>query len=116
MHQGDGHSLLRPEYVESLFVLWRATGNQTYRDWGWDVAAGVERAARVPTGGYASVADVGAAQPALRDHMESFFLAETLKCGGGGARRGARWAWGARATASDDPPPTFPPQVPVAAV
>ena len=81
IHPGDGHSLLRPEYVESLFVLWRVTRNPKYRDWGWDVAVAIQRHARVPAGGYASVQDV-AVQPGsvvLRDHMESFFLAETLK-------------------------------------
>ena len=34
---GARHSLLRPETVESLFVLWRTTGNQRYREWGWAI-------------------------------------------------------------------------------
>ena len=79
IHPADGHSLLRPEYVESLFVLWRVTGEQKWRDWGWDVAMAIQKHARVPKGGYASVNSVSAAHPELRDHMESFFLAETLK-------------------------------------
>ena len=29
--------LLRPETVESFFVLWRLTHDQKYRDWGWEV-------------------------------------------------------------------------------
>ena len=29
--------LLRPETVESFFVMWRLTHNQMYRDWGWEV-------------------------------------------------------------------------------
>ena len=29
--------LLRPETVESYFVLWRITHDQKYRDWGWEV-------------------------------------------------------------------------------
>eukprot|EP00117_Sycon_ciliatum_P036322 scpid103805/ scgid2537/ Endoplasmic reticulum mannosyl-oligosaccharide 1,2-alpha-mannosidase; ER alpha-1,2-mannosidase; ER mannosidase 1; Man9GlcNAc2-specific-processing alpha-mannosidase; Mannosidase alpha class 1B member 1 len=33
----DRHNLLRPEAVESLFILYRITGNETYRDWGWEV-------------------------------------------------------------------------------
>ena len=33
----DAHNLLRPEMLESLFVLWRATGNTKYRDWGWHI-------------------------------------------------------------------------------
>lgn len=29
--------LLRPETVETYFVLWRTTHDQKYRDWGWEV-------------------------------------------------------------------------------
>ena len=29
--------LLRPETVETYFVLWRFTHDQKYRDWGWEV-------------------------------------------------------------------------------
>ena len=29
--------LLRPETVESFFVLWRVTHDQKYREWGWKV-------------------------------------------------------------------------------
>ena len=79
IHPGDAHSLLRPEYIESLFYLWRLTGNDTYRDWAWDAAMAIQRHARVPTGGYASVDSVLAEQAVHRDHMESFFLGETLK-------------------------------------
>ena len=79
IHPADGHSLLRPEYVESLFILWRVTGEQRWRDWGWDAAVAIQKHARVDGGGYASVSSVSSARPQLRDHMESFFLAETLK-------------------------------------
>ena len=75
----DAHSLLRPEHVESLFVLWRITRQQRFRDWGWEVATAIERHARVPTGGYASVDSVLDASAPKRDSMESFFLGETLK-------------------------------------
>lgn len=30
------HYILRPEVVESYFVMWRLTHDQKYRDWGWD--------------------------------------------------------------------------------
>ena len=33
----DAHNLLRPETVESLFVLWRVTGDAQYREWGWHI-------------------------------------------------------------------------------
>ena len=32
---GARHNLLRPEAAEALFYAYRATHNETYRDWGW---------------------------------------------------------------------------------
>jgi len=36
----DVDSLLRPETVESLFYLWRVTGDTMYQDWGWGTSFG----------------------------------------------------------------------------
>ncbi len=33
----DNHYILRPETVESLFVLYRVTGDPIYQDWGWEI-------------------------------------------------------------------------------
>ncbi len=33
----DRHNLLRPETVESLFYLYRLTGEEKYRKWGWNI-------------------------------------------------------------------------------
>lgn len=33
----DRHNLLRPETVESLFYLYRLTGDRKYQDWGWEI-------------------------------------------------------------------------------
>jgi hypothetical protein len=30
-------NVLRPEAVESIFMLWRITGDPMYRDWGWEI-------------------------------------------------------------------------------
>jgi mannosyl-oligosaccharide alpha-1,2-mannosidase len=30
----DAHNLQRPETVESLYVMWRVTGDPVYREWG----------------------------------------------------------------------------------
>ncbi|KAL1500514.1 hypothetical protein AB1Y20_013170 [Prymnesium parvum] len=75
------HSLLRPETVESLFILWRVTGKQRYRDWGWDVFLAIERGCKISTGGYSGVLDVTRPAHELQynGRMESFFTAETLK-------------------------------------
>jgi len=75
----DSHSILRPEAVESLFYLFRITGDTVYQDWGWQIAQAFERHAKVASGGYASLNSVLTDPPRKRDKMESFFLAETLK-------------------------------------
>ena len=97
----DAHNLLRPETVESLFLLYRVTGRDEWRDAGWAMWRAWEKHARVASGGYAgvdSVVDVVAedtketekhennARRALTridlnriDKMESFWLSETLK-------------------------------------
>ncbi|SPQ98628.1 unnamed protein product (mitochondrion) [Plasmodiophora brassicae] len=75
------HNLLRPETVESLFILWRLTHDQKYRDWGWKIFESFRRHCRVPSGGYSSLRDVLVTDNERNwsDHMESFFLGETLK-------------------------------------
>ena len=35
IHDADAFSILRPETVESLFYMYRFTGDPKYRDWGW---------------------------------------------------------------------------------
>jgi mannosyl-oligosaccharide alpha-1,2-mannosidase len=76
---GAKHCLLRPEAVESFFVMFRLTGDERYREWGWEVAQAIEAKARIESGGYSSLRDVTADPPSYKDHQESFFLAETLK-------------------------------------
>ncbi|XP_010875948.3 endoplasmic reticulum mannosyl-oligosaccharide 1,2-alpha-mannosidase [Esox lucius] len=76
----DGHNLLRPETVESLFYLYRFTKDAKYRDWGWDILQSFNKYTRVPSGGYTSISNVrDPVNPGPRDKMESFFLGETLK-------------------------------------
>ncbi|GMI97539.1 ALPHA-MANNOSIDASE IB, alpha-mannosidase 1 [Hibiscus trionum] len=69
-------NILRPETIESLFYLWRLTGNKTYQEWGWNIFQAFERNSRIETG-YVGLKDVNTG---LKDNMmQSFFLAETLK-------------------------------------
>lgn len=70
---------MRPEVVESIFVMWRVTRNPKYRRWGLNIAQAIEKHAKVETGGYSGIEDVLADPPKKNDHQESFFLAETLK-------------------------------------
>ncbi|KAI8430991.1 hypothetical protein MSG28_001084 [Choristoneura fumiferana] len=74
----DAHSLLRPEFIESLLYMYQITGNTTYQEWGWQIYQGFEKYAKVPNG-YTSLANVKTDKPVQRDMMESFFLSETLK-------------------------------------
>lgn len=67
---------LRPELVESTYMLYKATRNPMYLDVGRDVVASLQRSAKCRCG-YCHIADVESHEQ--DDHMESFFLAETVK-------------------------------------
>ena len=90
----DRRYLLRPELVESLFVLYRVTKNPLYQEWAWEIFASIEKHCKRDWG-YAGVDDVyhrrqpesgvtpkedanGSTIP-LVDDMPSYFIAETLK-------------------------------------
>ncbi|KAL6972573.1 mannosyl-oligosaccharide alpha-1,2-mannosidase [Sarracenia purpurea var. burkii] len=73
---GTSWNILRPETVESLFYLWRLTGNKTYQEWGWNIFEAFEKNSHVESG-YVGLKDVNTG---VKDNMmQSFFLAETLK-------------------------------------
>ncbi|XP_068336103.1 mannosyl-oligosaccharide 1,2-alpha-mannosidase MNS1-like [Pyrus communis] len=73
---GTSWNILRPETVESLFYLWRLTGNKTYQEWGWNIFQAFEKNSRIESG-YVGLKDVNTGD---KDNMmQSFFLAETLK-------------------------------------
>ena len=74
----DRRYLLRPETIESLYVLWRVTGDEKWRERGYEIFTAIEKVAKTKYG-YASVGDVGMEKPTLIDEMPSYFLAETLK-------------------------------------
>jgi len=75
----DAYYALRPEYVESLLHLYRATKDDVYRERGWVVFEALRRHCRVESGAFTGLKDVYAAAPRRDDAMPSFFLAETLK-------------------------------------
>ncbi|PON53193.1 Glycoside hydrolase [Parasponia andersonii] len=76
MSVGTSWNILRPETVESLFYLWRLTGNKTYQEWGWNIFQAFEKNSRIESG-YVGLKDVNSG---VKDNMmQSFFLAETLK-------------------------------------
>uniref|UniRef100_A0A0E0N358 alpha-1,2-Mannosidase n=1 Tax=Oryza rufipogon TaxID=4529 RepID=A0A0E0N358_ORYRU len=67
---------LRPELIESTYWLFKATRDYRYLDVGRDILASLQYGAKCPCG-YCHISDVETHQQ--DDHMESFFLAETVK-------------------------------------
>ncbi|KAA0186645.1 hypothetical protein HAZT_HAZT006204 [Hyalella azteca] len=67
---------LRPELIESIMYLFRATGDRSYLAMGADIITSIEHSTKTHCG-YATVKNVRSHQ--LENRMESFFLAETIK-------------------------------------
>ena len=75
---GDTRYILRPEAIESIFILYRITGDAELMDHAWRMFEAIIRATKTDIA-HAAVTDVRATQPPKNDRMESFWLAETLK-------------------------------------
>ena len=69
---------LRPELVETLFILYRTTNDPIYQEWAWNIFQSLERHCKVELG-YAGLKDVYNPQLGYIDEMPSYFLAATLK-------------------------------------
>ena len=74
----DSRYLLRPEAIESVFVLYRLTGDTDLLDSAWRMFTNIERNTRTEYGN-AMISDVRIDQSAKENKMESFWTAETLK-------------------------------------
>ncbi|KAF1732222.1 Mannosyl-oligosaccharide 1,2-alpha-mannosidase MNS2 [Beauveria bassiana] len=80
----DPRYLLRPEAIESLFLLYRMTGDTEYQESAWKMFESIEKHSRT-THGHAAILDVvtvydeASRQKNLEDYMESFWFGETLK-------------------------------------
>lgn len=104
IHSGDRHNLQRPETVESLLYMYRITGDETYRHWGWEmfknfikhtaVISDIPPSAVDPENptvdgenintssyieAFTSLSNANIVPAVANDNMESFWLAETLK-------------------------------------
>ncbi|KAF2430567.1 glycosyl hydrolase [Tothia fuscella] len=77
----DRRYILRPEAIESVFILYRITGDREYQDIAWDMFEAIEKNTKTILGnaGIASVITKEGEDVQLEDRMESFWLAETLK-------------------------------------
>jgi len=79
-YDSDKAYILRPEVIESYFILYRVTGDRKYRDWAWEAAQAIERHTKAGPGrGYSGIRNVDHAEPTKDDVQQTFFLAETLK-------------------------------------
>eukprot|EP00930_Biecheleria_cincta_P094237 TRINITY_DN8513_c0_g1_i1.p1 TRINITY_DN8513_c0_g1~~TRINITY_DN8513_c0_g1_i1.p1 ORF type:complete len:221 (+),score=39.13 TRINITY_DN8513_c0_g1_i1:260-922(+) len=77
--QSDGHhSFLRPETAESLFYLYRLTGDEKYRKLGEKHFNAILQNAKVEAG-FSSVRDVTQVPTSKMDEMQTFVMAETFK-------------------------------------
>ena len=77
----DRRYILRPEAIESVFIMWRLTGDRTWQEIAWTLFERIDKLTRTKIAA-ASVRDVTASTKDGVEHMEmmeSFWLAETLK-------------------------------------
>lgn len=70
--------LLRPEAIESVFIMYRLTGDEAWRQKGWKMFQAIAKYTRTELAN-AAIVDVMSSKPVQKDTMESFWLAETLK-------------------------------------
>ncbi|KAH7036427.1 glycoside hydrolase [Macrophomina phaseolina] len=76
----DRRYILRPEAIESVFVLYRITGKQALQAAAWDMFTAIQQNTQTDLAN-AALADctVTEGKAPKMDSMESFWLAETLK-------------------------------------
>ena len=71
----DNHNLQRPETIETLFYMWRITGDDMYREWGWEIFKNFVHYTKADdNAGFTSLAHSNEIPPILSDNMESFWL------------------------------------------
>ncbi|KAL4965819.1 glycoside hydrolase family 47 protein [Aspergillus stella-maris] len=92
-HVRDKHYILRPEALESVFYMYRITGDSKYRDAAWDMFLSIDAATKTEFANAAvkdvtvslqkhehDAGEVEKGDPVGKeDSMESFWMAETLK-------------------------------------
>lgn len=78
LKQNERYYILRPETVESYFLMWRLTKDPKYREWGWEMVQALDKHCKVD-GGYSGIRNVYQVGGNKDDVQQSFFLAETLK-------------------------------------
>jgi mannosyl-oligosaccharide alpha-1,2-mannosidase len=74
----DGRYILRPEAIESIFYMYRITGETKYQDIAWEMFQAINSHTETELAS-AALRDIMKTPPEKDDSMESFWLAETLK-------------------------------------
>jgi mannosyl-oligosaccharide alpha-1,2-mannosidase len=86
----DARYILRPEAIESVFYMWRITGDPEWQEKGWRMWESIENATRTEMA-YSAISSVNDPESRKTDSMEryalrkeewlngSFWIAETLK-------------------------------------
>ncbi|KAJ5669387.1 hypothetical protein N7462_010457 [Penicillium macrosclerotiorum] len=74
----DASYKLRPEALESIFIMYRITGDKSLQDTAWRMFQNIDKVTRTKYG-HSAIEDVRNPMPELSNKMESFWLAETLK-------------------------------------
>ncbi|OHW96180.1 glycosyl hydrolase family 47 protein [Colletotrichum incanum] len=78
-HARDPRYILRPEAIESIFLMYRMTGNSEYQEMAWTMFQSIVKATETQYANSA-IEDVTAKGETKKlDSMESFWLSETLK-------------------------------------
>jgi mannosyl-oligosaccharide alpha-1,2-mannosidase len=76
----DRRYILRPEAIESVFILYRITGQQQWQAAAWDMFVAIQKYTQTELANAAlSDITVTTGEPPKMDSMESFWMAETLK-------------------------------------
>ncbi|GIK05127.1 hypothetical protein Aspvir_009229 [Aspergillus viridinutans] len=74
----DRRYILRPEAIESAFILYRITGREDLLDAGWTMFEAIQKATETDLAN-AALSGITVPQPPQTDSMESFWTGETLK-------------------------------------
>ncbi|QUC20359.1 uncharacterized protein UV8b_04600 [Ustilaginoidea virens] len=74
----DARYMLRPEGIESVFYMWRVTGDRAWRDVAWRMWQAIVAETETDLA-FASIRDTTSNGSAKLDSMETFWLAETTK-------------------------------------
>jgi mannosyl-oligosaccharide alpha-1,2-mannosidase len=76
----DRRYILRPEAIESVFLMYRITGKQIWADAAWRMFQRIEKVSRTEVAA-AAIRDITQTGDEMEkmDSMESFWMAETLK-------------------------------------